>query len=401
MQYRTYGKKLGFKVSALGMGCMRLPRIVDAATGSAQVDKERAFEMIHYAVEHGVNYFDTAYGYHATLSEAVLGEALETYHCRDKVNIVTKQPFGIMADLATGGGKTILQNARRNLENTLKKLRTSYIDVYLIHNINKPVWNDIKKEKIIEEYEKFRAEGLIRGIGFSYHGQLDCFQDVLSHYAWDMCQIQQNFIDVDREATSEAIHLVGKTGAALVIMEPLRGGLLATPPAAVTALYDEYREKSGAPQRSAVEWAFRHLINYPEVSVILSGTTTLPQLTEDIAIFSKPEAIPGCLSVEEQRTLSRVKDTYESLKAIPCTGCEYCLPCPNGVDIPGIFRRYNDGMMYGAFDPPRRTYMFATRAKQDASYCAACGDCEKKCPQGIAIISTLKAAHEKLKGWVE
>jgi predicted aldo/keto reductase-like oxidoreductase len=401
MQYRTYGKNLGFKVSALGMGCMRLPRIVDEATGAVQVDKEKAFEMIHYAVDNGVNYFDTAYGYHGKLSEAILGEALEARHCRDRVKVVTKQPFGIMTDLATGGGKTVLENARRNLENTLTKLRTSYIDVYLIHNINKSSWEETKLERVIEEYEKFRAEGLIRGIGFSYHGAFDCFKDVLSHYSWDMCQIQQNFIDVENEATSKAIHLAGKKGTALVIMEPLRGGLLATPPEPVKALYNEYHKKSGTPKRSAVEWAFRHLINYPEVSVILSGTTTLPQLAEDIEIFSKPESVPGCLSTDEATTLSRVKDAYESLKAIPCTGCEYCLPCPQGVEIPGVFSRYNDGMMYGTFEPPRRSYMFATRAKHDASFCVACGACEKKCPQGIAIISKLKDAHEKLKGWVE
>ncbi|MDR3341964.1 MAG: aldo/keto reductase [Treponema sp.] len=386
MQYRTYGKQLGFKVSALGMGCMRLPRIYQG-TSDADVDKEKAFEMIRYAVDHGVNYFDTAYGYHNKTSEAVLGEALEKDGYRDKVKIVTKQPFGVMTTQA---------EIRRNLENTLKKLRTDHIDVYLIHNIQKSDWENIKQQKIIEAYEKFRVEGLIRGIGFSYHGILPTFKEVLDFYSWDMCQIQQNFMDVEREATAEAIHLAGRKGTALVIMEPLRGGSLANPPAPVKVLYDEYPVK-----RSAVAWGFRHLINYPEVSTILSGVTTLEQLKEDIDIFSKPDAVPGCLNDTEKAILSRVKAHYESLASIPCTGCEYCLPCPHGVHIPGVFSKYNDGVMFGAFDPPKRSYSFLTRANQDASHCAACGECEQKCPQHIAIIEQLKTAHESLKGLIE
>lgn len=387
MQYRTYGKKLGFQVSALGMGCMRLPRIIDAEKGVSSVDTEQAVGMIRYAVEQGVTYFDTAYGYHNMTSETVLGEALDYQGYRDKVKIVTKQPFAVMTTRA---------DIRRNLENTLKKLRTSYIDVYLIHNIGKATWDGIKERKIIEEYEKFRAEGLIRGIGFSYHGLLPTFKEVLDFYAWDMCQIQQNFIDLEREATAEAIHLAGAKGTALVIMEPLRGGSLATPPAPVQAIYDEYPVK-----RSAVEWAFRHLLNYPEVSTILSGVSTLDQLKEDIEIFSKPDAEPGCLGETEKRILSRVKAKYESLASIPCTACEYCLPCPHGVGIPGVFSRYNDGVMFGTFEQSKRGYFFMTKQKQDASQCAACGGCEEKCPQHIEIIEGLKTAHEALKGWIE
>jgi predicted aldo/keto reductase-like oxidoreductase len=393
MQYRNYGK-LGYQVSALGMGCMRLPRFVDAEN-EGQVDREKSYEMIRYAVDHGVTYFDTAYGYHAKTSEEVLGEALEGGR-REKVKIATKQPFGTMADLKSGGGKTVHENARRNLENTLKKLRTTYLDVYLIHNIGKYCWEDVKKEKIIEEYEKFRSEGLIKAIGFSYHGNFDCFREVLGFYDWGMCQIQQNFMDMEREATEEGIRLAGKKGCALVIMEPLRGGLLAAPPEPVRAIYDGYPVK-----RSPVEWAFRHILNYPEVSTVLSGMSTMDQLKDNIEIFSKPDAVPACLGDEERRLLSRVKAKYESLVTVPCTACEYCLPCPQGVQIPQVFARYNDGKMFGSFDQPRRGYMFMTRGKSDASHCIACGSCEKKCPQHIKIVDHLKTAHESLKGWVE
>jgi predicted aldo/keto reductase-like oxidoreductase len=392
MHNRNYGK-LGYQASALGLGCMRLPRLYKEGAGTAEVDREKAYEIIRYAADHGINYFDTAYGYHNRTSEEVLGEALEGER-RERVRIATKQPFSVMADLKSGGGKTVLENARRNLENTLRKLRTGYLDVYLIHNIQASTWEDIKKHKIIEEYEKFRAEGLIRAIGFSYHGKFPCFKEVLESYDWGMCQIQQNLLDVGNEATAEGIRLAGKKGCALVIMEPLRGGGLATPPPAVRAVYDEYPVK-----RSAVEWAFRFMLNYPEVSTILSGLTTMEQLKEDIEIFSKPDAVSNCLSGDEEEIIARAK--YESLVSIPCTACEYCLPCPKGVNIPGVFGKFNEGAMFGNYTPPRRSYFFQTRSGQDASRCASCGACEKKCPQHIGIIEKLKTAHEALKGWIE
>jgi predicted aldo/keto reductase-like oxidoreductase len=390
MQYRNFGKT-GYQVSALGMGCMRLPRII-TKDNEAIVDREKAWEMIRYAADHGVNYFDTAYGYHYRTSEEVLGEALEGGR-REKVKIATKQPFGTMKDLKSGGGATILDNARRNLENTLKKLRTSYIDMYLIHGLGKSSFEDVKKEKIIEEYEKFRAEGLIKGIAFSFHGKYPDFKEILEFYDWDMCQIQQNFMDVEREATEEGIHLAGRKGCALVIMEPLRGGLLAAPPQPVQAIYDEYPVK-----HSGLEWAFRHCLNYPEVSAILSGVSSLDQLKEDIEIFSKSDAVPHCLKEEDKQLLVQVKEKYHTLKSIPCTSCEYCLPCPKGVQIPGVFARYNDGAMFGSFEPPKRSYVFMTNANHDASHCEACGECVKKCPQNIDIVNQLKTAHEALKG---
>jgi predicted aldo/keto reductase-like oxidoreductase len=263
--------------------------------------------------------------------------------------------------------------------------------MYLIHAIRKQTWDEIKQRKIIEEYEKFKAEGLIRGIGFSYHGLFPAFSDILSHYSWDMCQIQQNFLDTQREATEEAIGLAGKKGCALVIMEPLRGGSLAVPPKQVQEVYDASPVK-----RSPIEWGFRHLINYPEVSVILSGVSTLDQLKQNIEIFSKPDAVPGCLSQGERDTLALARERYWSLTSIPCTACEYCLPCPQGVTIPGIFNRYNGAFMFNSIELAKAGYANAIRKKQDASLCVKCGACEKKCPQSIDIISKLQIAHAAL-----
>lgn len=385
MQYRPYGK-MGFDVSLFGMGCMRLPRR-EKADGSMEIDKEKAIEMIQYAASNGVNYFDTAYSYHREQSESLLGEALSGGY-REKVHIATKQPFSVMKDKA---------QIRKNLENTLKKLRTDYLDVYLIHNIQKKDWQAIKEMDVISEFEKFKSEGLIGGIGFSYHGELPTFQEILDYYPdWAMCQVQQNLLDVDREVSEEGIRLAGKKGCALVIMEPLRGGGLASTPGDVAELYESFPTK-----RTPVEWAFRHVYNYPEVSCILSGVTTMEQLKDNIRIFSQPDSVAGSMTPEEKELLKKVKAAYESRVTIPCTGCEYCVPCPKGVAIPQIFQLYNQGMMFEAFDQPRRSYMFQRNAGHDQPNCIACGACEKKCPQHIEIIQQLKLAHSKLQGWYE
>lgn len=384
MQYRPYGK-LGYQVSALGLGCMRLPLQTDA-NGNVEVNREKAYELIRYAIDHGINYIDTALTYHSGKSEEIVGEALDGGY-RERTWIATKQMFQNIK---------IKGELRRNLENTLRKLRTSYLDCYLIHNIQSGYWEDLKRSDILNEYEKFRQEGLIRHIGFSYHGGFEAFSQVLRHYAWDMCQIQQNFLDIDHEATEEAIHLAGKHHTALVIMEPLRGGGLATPPPAIQTIYDEYPV-----QRSPVEWAFRHLINYPEVSCILSGINSLEQLKQNIAIFSQPDAQPGCMTQQERYILEKAKLHYESFPAIPCTGCEYCMPCPQGISIPTTFKRYNEGVMYDNFMPSKRWYMMLKRFGSDVNNCIACGACERQCPQHIPIIEKLREAQAIMDGWEE
>jgi predicted aldo/keto reductase-like oxidoreductase len=360
---------------------MRLPRL-----DNGRVDRQKAYELIRYAADHGVNYFDTAFGYHGRTSEEVLGEALEGGR-RERVIIATKQPFGEMKTQA---------DIRRNLENTLKKLRTDYLDVYLIHGINGGIWADIKKREILKEYEKFRDEGLIRAIAFSYHGGYDAFEEILDAYDWDMCQVQHNFMDTNREVTVKGIELAGKKGCALVVMEPLRGGNLSKATESVGAIYDKASVK-----RSPVEWAFRYIANFPQVSTILSGMTTMEQLKENLEIFSREDVTSGKLRDEDLVMLAKVKAAYESAAATPCTGCEYCLPCPQNVSIPTVFDRYNTAKMFDALDPSRRTYMFLTRAGADASNCVECGACEAKCPQGIKIIEELKTAHELLNGWYE
>ena len=383
MQYRNLGKT-GFKTSLLGLGCMRLP-FVDG-DGSKGVDIESAYELIRYAAANGINYFDTAMGYHGRESEAILGEALAG-GLREKVWITTKQPPWEMHDKAT---------IRRNLENTLKKLRTDYIDMYFLHRITPETWANIQKREIFAEFERFKAEGLIRHIGFSYHGNYETFPDVLARYPWEMCMVQHNLLDVNREVTEKGISLAGEHGIALAIMEPLRGGGLCYAPEPVKVAYDSYDI-----QRTPTEWAFRYLADRPEISVITSGMSSMEQLKENIAIFSQPDMTPGCLSDAEKAVIAKARQGYESIVTIPCTGCDYCVPCQAGVQIPSIFGLYNDAHRFGHYDQPRRAYWFAKNAKSDARQCINCGVCVPKCPQLIDIPKQLQAAHEMLDGWAE
>ena len=312
MQTRKFGK-LGYDVSLLGMGCMRLPLRADES-GKAEVDREKAYEIIRYAASHGINYFDTAMTYHSETSELVLGEALDGI--RKDVHVATKQPFRRMKDAAT---------LRKNLEESLTKLRTDYLDLYLIHGVSSSGWKKVVEAGVIEQFMRLKEEGLIRGIAFSYHGDFENFEQFFNVFDWDMCQVQQNLMDVNKEVTEQAIHMVGQKGAALVIMEPLRGGGLAVAPREVEALYQSYPTK-----RTPAEWAFRHLYNYPEVSCILSGMTTLEQLKENIGTFSSPDAVANAMDAQEKELLKNVRLAYEQRKGMPCTGCEYCMPCPGG-----------------------------------------------------------------------
>ena len=385
MHYRTFGNT-SCEVSLLGMGCMRLP-FIDENDLTQGVDREKAYELIRYAVDNGINYFDSAYSYHNKDSEAVLGEALEADGRRKKVKIATKQPFGVMTTQA---------DIRRNLENTLKKLRTDYIDFYLLHCVMQPTWAEIQKREIFAEFEKFKAEGLIKHIGFSYHGQFSTFKEVVERYSWDMCLIQQNMLDINREVTEQAIYTAHKHGMGVAIMEPLRGGGLCYAPKPVAAVYDNFPIK-----RTPTEWAFRHLTNYPEVGTIVSGMSTMAQLKENLAIFSQPDMAPGYLNADEKNLIVSAREAYESIVTIPCTTCNYCIPCPQNVDIPGAFRLYNDGHRFEHFDQPRRSYMFSRRGGRGAAECTSCGECMSKCPQEIDIPKELQVAHKSLDGWDE
>ncbi len=378
MQYREFGQ-LGFKTSVFGMGCMRLPQ-VETAEGR-KVDEAEAIRMIRYALDHGVNYLDTAYGYHDGTSELIVGRALRDGY-REKTKLATKLPLWRVETLA---------DAERIFTEQLTKLQVETIDFYLLHAVKADRWRKVRELKILDFLEDLRKAGKIRYIGFSFHDHLSVFKEVIDAYPWDMCQIQLNILDEKVQAGVEGLRYAGAKGIPVVIMEPLKGGKLAQKiPADVLALWG-----SAPVKRSPVEWAFRWLYNFPEVAVILSGVSSMAQLEENIRIFA--EARPHCMTAEEQNLVRQVINLYASKTKVPCTECGYCLPCPQGVAIPRIFRSYNEGSIFEQGAEAAKEYQKLIAKAHDASRCVACGACEQVCPQGIRIIEELKAADQALR----
>jgi hypothetical protein len=377
MKYRTFGR-LDWRPSALGFGAMRLPTI---GGDSAQIDEPEATRMIRYAIDHGVNYFDTAYGYHQGNSERVLGRALQDGY-RARVKLATKMPAWLVKSA---------DDYDRFLDEQLEKLQTPFIDFYLIHGLRAERWQTVRDLGVREWAERKIAEGNFGRLGFSFHDSFEVFSQILNEYdGWAMCQIQYNYMDTEHQAGVRGLHLAAERGLAVVVMEPLRGGLLAgPPPESVQTLWD-----AAAIRRTPADWALQWVWDQPEVSVALSGMSTLQQVVENLASAERSAAAP--LSADELALVGRVRDQYRALTPISCTDCKYCQPCPNKVAIPRIFDLYNMAMIYNAPDRARRAYEHWVREEERANCCLECGECESKCPQGIQIIEWLGKADRYL-----
>ncbi|MBQ9325126.1 MAG: aldo/keto reductase [Clostridia bacterium] len=375
MKYRTMGK-LGITASAFGLGCMRFN---GAASGDSIIDEEKAIRLIRRAIDGGVTYLDTAYVYLDKTSETVLGKALRDGY-REKVTIATKMPMEYVHDRA---------EMQSLLDSELKKLQTDHIDFYLMHGINLEKWEYFKKIGAREFFNDMKAEGRIRYKCFSFHGPYDEFERILNDWDWDMVQIQYNFMDVNNQAGTRGLQLAGEKGIPVVIMEGLLGGRLAKAPENVQALYDAFPVK-----RSPVEWAFRWLCHHPEVSVVLSGCNEEEQIDENLRIFDTVEA--GIMDEAECRLMDEVRAAYLSRTRIGCTACRYCMPCPNGVNIPGIFSVWNNVSLY-SIDPRYDWNLLQIReANSGADRCIGCGACEAACPQHLSIIDSLQSAWSQL-----
>ena len=375
MKYRTMGK-LGIKSSAFGLGCMRFN---GAASGDSVIDEQKAVSLIRRAIDGGVTYIDTAYVYLDKTSEIVLGKALQDGY-RDKVTIATKVPPDLV-------------NSRADMEailaEELKKLQTDHIDFYLMHAMNKQKWEHMKAIGAPQFFDDMKKEGKIRYKCFSFHGPYEEFEYILNDWDWDMCQIQYNYMDINNQAGTKGLELAGSKGIPVVIMEGLLGGRLANAPDNVQALYDAFPVK-----RSPVEWAFRWLCNHPEVSVVLSGCNEAEQIDENLRIFDTVDT--GIMSAEELKLMDDVRAAYISRTKIGCTGCRYCMPCPNGVNIPGLFSVWNNVSLYGI--EPKDDWGFRMIMDKDAGAdkCLACGACEAACPQHLNIIDSLNTAWSEL-----
>jgi predicted aldo/keto reductase-like oxidoreductase len=378
MQYRKFGK-LDWKCSALGFGAMRLP-----TTGPDQtsINEPEAIRMIRYAIDHGVNYVDSAYMYHGGMSEKVVAKALQNGY-RQKVKMATKLPMPRINSIA---------DADKTLNDQLNKLQTSCLDFYLFHGLNKQSWSKVKELGLLKWAEDKMADGLFLNLGFSFHDEFPVFKEIIDSYDnWTLSQVQYNFMDVNAQAGMRGVKYAASKGLAVVVMEPIRGGILSRqPPEAVAKVWAEMPIV-----RSQAEWALSWVWNQPEISLALSGMTAFEQVVENVATADRSGI--GFMSSVEVSILDKIRVTYKTLNPVPCTKCRYCQPCPNGVDIPGIFDIYNEAVSFGVIDMGRFRYNGPfIKPEQRADHCIECGKCVEACPQKIAIPDSLKKIHTEL-----
>jgi hypothetical protein len=372
MQYRRFGK-LDWEVSALGFGAMRLPVIGGDASN---IDTELSIDMIRYAIDNGVNYLDTAYVYHRGNSEVLVGKALKDGY-REKVRIATKMPMRLVEK----------EEDLDDFFNThLERLQTDYIDFYLLHGLREERWSKVKEFDVLEWAEGKLDSGEIKYLGFSFHDNLDLFKEIVDAYDWTFCQIQLNYMDVDYQAGLEGLKYAAEKGLAVVVMEPIKGGKLAvSPPEEVMEIWERSSVK-----RTPAEWALRWVWNRPEVSVVLSGMSEMWHVEENLIYADRSG--PGTLTDDELTLYEEVRQAYNRLGFVGCTACQYCMPCPEGVDIPTILGLYNEYYISGGDEKVKDRYWEEIKLENHASNCIACGECEEKCPQELPIRKLMKEA---------
>jgi predicted aldo/keto reductase-like oxidoreductase len=380
MQYRTFGK-LDWKPSALGFGAMRLP-VIDNDAG--QIDEPEATRMVRYAIDQGVNYVDTAYPYHRETSESFLARALADGY-RERVKLATKMPSWLIEKA---------EDFDRYLDEQLGRLQTGHIDFYLLHTLNEKHWPKLRDLGVLRWAEGAMADGRIGHLGFSFHDEYDVFQEIVDATdLWTFCQIQYNYMDEDHQAGTRGLQHAASKGLAVVVMEPIRGGHLSNSvPPSIQQLWD-----SAPQERTPAEWALQWVWNQPEVSVVLSGMSTMEHVVQNVESAGRSGA--GTLSEEELALIDRVREAYGALCPIPCTDCKYCLPCPSGVSIPRLFAIYNDMVMYDAEERAQMAYNIFVPENERANLCIECGECLEKCPQQIEIPDWLAKVHAAL--WKE
>lgn len=391
MKYRKMGS-LGWEVSALGFGAMRLP--VDK---QFKIVEDEAIKMIRYAIDNGVNYVDTAYPYHMGESEVLVGKALKDGY-REKIYLTTKCPIWFVKNR---------EDFDIYLNEQIERMQTNP-DIYLFHGLNRERLEKIKELNLIEKMEQAKAEGKFKYIGFSFHDGFDVFKEIIDYYTWDCCQIQHNYLDIDFQAGTKGLKYAGGKDIAVIIMEPIRGGKLAIPEHKLDTKPEikKVLDKSSV-NRSMADWALQFLWNQPEVSVVLSGMSNMQQVVENIE--SAENSGINILTEEELQTISELRKAYKKLDVVPCTNCGYCLPCPNGVSIPGVFRILNEIAYWGERGRMRIAFFYDRMVKTPeelekknaegdefegaASLCIHCGECLDKCPQQINIPEIMEKAN--------
>jgi predicted aldo/keto reductase-like oxidoreductase len=384
MQYRKMGS-LDWEVSALGFGCMRLP---PRKVNRLRAETEESVRIIRRGIDQGINYIDTAWPYHLGDSERIVGQALQDGY-RERVHLVTKLFMPLVR-------KT--EDFDQFLNTQLERLQTETLDIYLFHSLNAGAFEKVKRLGLLAKMEEAKRQGRIRHIGFSFHDTLPVFKEILDSYDWDTVQIQYNYMDTAIQATTEGLKYAHEKGIAVVVMEPLKGGALANPPAEALDVM-----RANGHQRTPVDWALQFLWNRPEVSVVLSGMGSQQMVDENCA--SADRSGIGSLSAEEEQVIARLADIYRRKTLVPCTACTYCMPCPAGVNIPQNFAILNNVSMESSRIKRwmvKRGYgrLVGSQDKLDgetpngnASLCVQCGKCVPKCPQEINIPEELDKVH--------
>jgi uncharacterized protein len=380
MQYRSF-PKIDFKPSALGFGAMRLPII---GNDPAKVNVPEAVRMMRYAIDRGVNYVDTAYFYHGGFSEQAVGAALKDGY-REKVKLATKFPAWYVKSSA---------DFDKVFAEQLARLGTDRVDFYLLHGLGRRNWTTLRDMGVVPWMEKQVANGRVGHIGFSFHDDYDVFKEIVDYTdKWTFCQLQYNYMDVNYQAGRAGVEYAASKRLGVIIMEPLRGGQLAKePPEAVRKAW-----KTDPQDISPVEWALRWLWNQPEISLILSGMSNMQQVIQNVDIAERMGNTK--LNKNELALIERVREAYQGACPISCTGCRYCMPCPNNVEVPVAFRIYNEMHMYSDTRMAKARYNggpWGLRKETDARNCVECGQCAEHCPQHLPIPELLKKVHKEL-----
>lgn len=358
-------------ISMLGFGCMRLPIIGEDRSA---IDYEKAQEMVDYAYENGVNYFDTAYPYHLEKSELFIGQALKKYP-RDSFYLANKLPTWLLKSE---------EDVSKYLDEQLKKCQVDYFDFYLVHSLDQGRQELIRKFNVVEILRQKQKEGKIKYLGFSFHDKPPVLQSLLDEYEWDFCQLQVNYLDWELQDSKSQYEMVQEKGIPCIVMEPVRGGALAT-------LSKEAGEvlKKAKPDKSLASWAVRYVATLPNVITVLSGMTTMEHVIDNVDTLADFEPI----SEEEQKTIDKALEIYKSANAVPCTACRYCMPCPFGVDIPGVLAIYNEFLLGKNELQFHNAYSDLPEGSQGKN-CVTCGKCLPECPQHIEIPKRVQEAHE-------
>lgn len=370
MEKRKF-EKLGIESSLLGFGCMRFPLDKDG-----NIDEKEAEKMIDHAIESGVTYIDTAYPYHNGDSEPFVGKVLKKYD-RNAFTLATKLPIWKINSQ---------EEAREIFEAQLERLSVDYVDFYLLHALDADKWKKVLEYHIIELCEELQKEGKIKYLGFSFHDEFNVFEEIVRYRKWDFCQLQLNYMDMGIQAGQKGVDLANELGVPLVVMEPIKGGSLATLPDDVTKMFKDYNNEA-----TLASWALRYVGTLPGVKVILSGMSTFAQVEDNLKTFNNYKN----LSEEELDIIFKVRDTLLSRTRNGCTGCAYCMPCPFGVNIPNNFRYWNNCFIYDDAKTFKGKYA-NMEDKAKAANCKECGACEKMCPQQLPIREDLKKVVKDL-----